>query len=111
MQLLMTPEGKKIQVNPSDLCLYTAPRNPPNTGTMYTQGTDLYMHKARSGKQYFYTYHWSMWQGSEDVYALVSEDEAKQFVLHRATEHGYIANGVEVEDCEALWPRLFEEDA
>ena len=108
MQLLMTPEGKKIQVTiREDLCLYEAPHNPPNTGTTYTSGTDLYYHKARSGKGYYYTYFWSMWQGTEDSYNLVADDEAKSFILERATQAGHVGGGVKESNCESLWGEDF----
>jgi hypothetical protein len=112
-QLLMTPEGKKLQVSlEKDATLYVAPHNPPNTGTAYTSGTDLYCHKARSGKVYFYTYFWSMWQGVEDSYQLISEDEAKTFVLQKATQSGYVGEGVQTSTCESIWgEELFREDA
>jgi len=111
--LLMTPEGKKVQVSiREDTCLYDAPHNPPNTGTAYTSGTNLYYHKARSGKGYYYTYFWSMWQGTEDHYELITEEEAKTFILERATTSGYIGSGVNDNVCCELWGNnFFDEDA
>jgi hypothetical protein len=113
MQLLMTPEGKKITVRTdSDHCLYNAPYNPPNTGTNYTAGTDLYHHRARSGNEYYYTRSWSMWQGSEDSYELITEDAAKAFILERACRAGYVGQGVKQEACEEHWGEdFFNEDA
>jgi hypothetical protein len=110
-QILMTPEGKRVKINTkTDKCLYDAPHNPPNTGTDYTRGTDLYAHKARSGQWYFYTYYWSMWQGEGSNLELISEDEAKDFVLERAGRTDY---GIEVDDADilAIWPDIFEETA
>ena len=113
MQLLMTPEGKKVQVNlREDLCLYDSPHNPPNTGTEYTSGSDLYYHKTRSGRGYFYTYYWSMWEGEQSCYTLVTEDEAKSFILHRATLTRLVSDGVNESNCSSLWGEdFFGEDA
>jgi hypothetical protein len=110
--LLMTPEGKKVVVDlKGDATLYDAPHNPPNTGTRYTSGTDLMVHKARSGNNYFYTYSWSMWQGSEDSYTLLTENEAREFILTRSQMAGHIANGVNESICLEYFPNLFDEDA
>jgi hypothetical protein len=111
--ILMTPDGKRVKINTGeDIKLYDAPSNPPNTGTTYTRGTDLYAHKARSGAWYFYTSYWSMWQGEESSLELISEDEAKTFVLERAglTGHGTLSGG-EKERALAIWPDIFEETA
>ena len=112
-QLLMTPEGKKVRVCPEkDTQLYQAPHNPPNTGTAYLSGTDLYCHTARSGKRYFYIYFWSMWEGVEDICELISQDEAKAFILEKATKSGYVGRGIQVSNCESIWgEELFSEDA
>ena len=111
-QLLRTPEGKKVVVNArEDACLYAAPHNPPNTGTSYTSGTDLHYHVSRSGNKYFYTYSWSMWQGTEVSYELLTEDDAREFILDRAIRHGYVADGIIESRCLELWPDLFSEDA
>ncbi len=84
-QLLMTPEGKKVLIDTnSDIILYDAPHNPPNTGTAYTSGTDLFIHRARSGTNYFYAYYWSMWEGEGSRRELVSEDQAKKFILEKS---------------------------
>lgn len=107
--LLMTPENKRVVVEVStDECLYDAPHNPPNTGLQFTSGTDLYAHKARSGKVYFYTYHWSMWQGSEDSYELFDFDDAKDFLLERATIAGHVAAGINQSLVEKYFPGLFD---
>ncbi len=88
------------------------PITPPNTGTAYTSGTDLYQHEARSGKKYYYTYSWSMWQGTEDHYELITEEAAKDFILKRASQAGYVADGVKEDNCRALWGNdFFDEDA
>ena len=109
--ILRTPEGKKIVIRPrEDVCLHDAPHNPPNTGTRYISGTDLYAHKARSGKIYFYTYSWSMWQGSQDNYQLLTDEEAREFILHKAEGTGY--EGLNDHDlAEEYFPHIFDEDA
>lgn len=110
--VLVTREGKKVVLSGSDECLYRSPRNPPNTGTKYTTGTDLYLHKARSGRVYFYLHIWSMWQGSEDRYEILDSEQAKQFLLKKAGGSGY--DGLdprEMSRAEELFPGLFDEDA
>ena len=111
--ILMTPEGKKVAINPkADVEIYDAPRNPPNTGTTYTSGTDLLAHKARSGKVYFYTYHWSMWEGSQSGYELLTDEEAKKFLLEKAQGTGYNGLGNSgKERAEEYFPGIFDEDA
>jgi len=111
--ILMTPEGKKVKINmKEDMRLYDAPHNPPNTGTRYTSGTDLFAHKARSGNWYFYEYQWSMWQGTEPSINLVTEEEAKEFIVRKAGKAGHDELGRhERELAESIWPDIFEEDA
>ena len=111
--VLKTPEGKKVVVDISnDECLYESPHNPPNTGTRYTSGTDLYAHKALSGAIYFYSYDWSMWQGTEAEFALMTDEEMKGALLERASDagHGSISDN-ERERIERHFPGIFEEDA
>jgi hypothetical protein len=114
MNVLRTPENKKIVINTkTDEKLYDAPVNPPNTGTRYTAGTDLYRHVARSGNVYYYTHSWSMWQGTPSEYKLVTEEEAKQFLLHIAgisNEWVYLSN-TEEKRAKELFPDIFDEDA
>lgn len=111
MKILMTPEGKKVVITPDkDICLYDAPHNPPNTGLAHTQGVDLFAHKARSGKMYFYVYRWSMWQGTPSSYALITEDKAKEFVLEKAGKE-YGLSRHEEERAQMIWPDIFEENA
>ena len=112
--VLKTPEGKKVVVSlKDDNCLYEAPRNPPNTGTRYTSGVDLYAHKARSGKTYFYSYSWSMWQGTEAEFSLMADEEMREALIDHAGEagHGRMSDS-EREDIEQnYFPGIFDEDA
>ena len=113
MTILMTLNGKKVKINPpTDICLYESPVNPPNTGTSYTRGADLFAHRARSGTIYFYLYHWSMWQGEEGSYQLITEENAKKFLLEVAQESGYAKiTEEEWEKILEVFPSLDEEDA
>jgi hypothetical protein len=91
---------------------YSAPRNPANTGTRFTSGNDLYYHTARSGNGYWYTYHWSMWQGESSGVTLISAEDAKEFLLHKNNGNDY--NGLtnaKIKRAEALFPGIFDEDA
>jgi len=110
--VLKTPEGKKVVVDIShDECIYESPRNPPNTGTRYTDGTDLYAHKARSGMMYYYSYFWSMWQGVERSYSLMTSDEMREALIDHASDAGPGAMGEgEIECAERHFPGIFDED-
>lgn len=113
--VLMTPEGKRVVVSvKTDEELYGAPRNPPNTGTAYTTGTDLQYHKSRNGNDYFYLYHWSMWQGSGSRYELISKQEAIDFMLEKmggVDDGWYRPSTKEIERCNALGFDLLNETA
>ena len=64
----------------TDVALYQAPHNPPNTGSEYTRGTDLYAHKTKRHGERFYLLSWSMWQGEEPNISVVSREEAEGFL-------------------------------
>jgi len=106
-------DGKTIVIDPrTDECIYEAPMNPPNTGTRYTRGTDLYLHRTRSGRKVFYLKRWSMWQGEETSYELISEEEAKNFFLERLGMSGWMhPSEEEIQRALELWPDLMEETA
>jgi len=74
-------DGKRavLSVN-KDTDLYSSPRNPPNTGSRYTEGSDLHVHKTKNHGLVFYKYNWSMWQGTESYYEVISKDEAIEFL-------------------------------
>ena len=111
--VLKTPEGKKVVVSiKEDNCLYESPNNPPNTGSSYTRGTDLYAHKARSGTMYYYSYSWSMWQGEEASYQLMTPDEMREALIGAAgySGPGRMSDG-EREDILNYFPGIFDEDA
>lgn len=111
--ILKTPEGKKVSINmPSDICLYRSPENPPNTGSSYLRGSDLYAHKARSGNVYFYINHWSMWQGEERKTELISKGYAEKFLLDLASVTGWgEITDSEWERIREFFPNLEEENA
>jgi hypothetical protein len=112
--ILLTEDGKRVEVDMGkDLCLFDAPHNPPNTGTTYTRGTDLYAHKTRKGNWYYYKYHWSMWQGEERNTHLVSREEAIEFLQAKAASSGWEElNKDEVQKAvEHFGENIFEEDA
>lgn len=81
--VLQTEDGKRVVCNTGrDERLYEAPKNPPNTGTTYTRGTDYYRHVARSGNVYYYAFSWSMWQGDSESTYLVSKDELEERLIN-----------------------------
>ncbi|MBS3742328.1 MAG: hypothetical protein KGY74_09435 [Candidatus Cloacimonetes bacterium] len=111
--LLLTNEGKKVDVDLAlDECLYRSPVNPPNTGTTFTRGSDLYRHVARSGNVYFFINNWSMWQGESKNQQLIEPDEARMFLLEKAQEDGLAGLDYdEIERAEKIFPGIFDEDA
>ena len=111
--VLKTPDGKKVVVDIShDECLYSSPHNPPNTGTRYTAGTDLYAHRARSGTTYYYSPFWSMWQGTEAEFNLLTSDEMKELLVNHASDAGPGSMSTnEIATAEKHFPGIFDEDA
>jgi len=111
--VLMTPEQKRVVVNLSaDECLYESPHNLPATGPPFSSGTDLYAHMAQSGAIYYYTYAWSMKKGSKSEFNLLSEEDAKKFLIERAGLAGYEhLISKKDEKFEKYFPGIFDEDA
>ena len=93
-----------------DICLYYAPRNPPNTGLTYTRGTDYFAYKSKNGKLYFYVRHWSMWQNEETIYKLIPENEAKSD-LQLLVGREWGLEDSEIEKCLQIWPDFLDETA
>jgi len=81
----------------TDIKLYDAPVNPPNTGTTYTSGTDLYAHRTRTHGPRFYKLHWSMWQGTESTIEPVSQVEAQEFLENCVGDYFGFPNKEETE--------------
>ncbi len=109
MIILTNHEGKKIKLSKTDPCLFHAARNPPNTGTNYTRGVDLYAHLTRTGNWYYYTYTWSMWQGEQEDYNLLTESKAKKFVIQHLNGN---YNKPNLDLCKKIWGTdWLEEDA
>jgi len=112
--ILLTDDGKRVSVNmSSDLCLFDSPRNPPNTGTTFTRGTDLYAHKTRKGNWYYYTYTWSMWQGESSYTHLLDKAEAIEFLQEKATldGHGSLSDSEIARAVEHFGEDIFQENA
>lgn len=108
-----TEGGKKVVIDyAKDRKIYRSPRNPANTGTEFTRGEDLIMHIARSGKRYFLLSRWSMWQGDNPQDELISEEQAKEFLIEKAGIVGW--GGIDENDMkeiEEIFPGIFEETA
>ena len=109
--VLTTPEGKKIVCDTKkDERVYTAPVNPPNTGSRYTRGTDLLLHKSRAGQRYFYFEQWSMWAGEGESYQLITSEEAKQFLLTKLQGNRWDSlDNKGLERAKELFPDLLDE--
>jgi len=111
IKILTTQNGKTVKIDTDkDDCLYKAPVNPPNTGTDYTRGRDLYAHEAQSGRFYFYVHNWSMWEREQDHLFLISEEEAKNLILQKAGSAGWDELKKEEETrAKKYFPFLFKE--
>lgn len=108
-----THDGKRVVCDTeTDTQLFDAPNNPPNTGSRYTRGTDVYAHKAKSGAVYFYAYHWSMWQGEESSAELWTAEQVEEFFTSRMTgdDHARPSNR-EIEQLAEFGIDLYEETA
>jgi hypothetical protein len=102
--------GSVVLDSKQDETIYQAPQNPPNTGTAYTRGTDLKLHISRKGRKFFYLLHWSMWQGEEDSIELISEQEAKDFLIQKTQSKGWEApTEDELKRVQELFTDLLEE--
>jgi hypothetical protein len=62
---------------------------------------------------YYYSYSWSMWQGTEAEFSLTTDEEMKGALIDRAGEAGYGSmSDSEREDIEKnYFPGIFDEDA
>jgi len=81
-KVFFEPDGTTWIANTKkDEVLYESPVNPPNTGTEYTRGTDLYIHKTKSHGDKFFFYHWSMWQGEEENIVSITKERAQEFLF------------------------------
>lgn len=111
--ILKTPEGKKVVVDlQTDIQLYESPVNPPNTGSDYTRGEDLFAHKTRSNNWYYYLHYWSMWQGEKPRIELITKDNAEKFLIHIASKIDHAAlTESEIKLAEEHGFKLFDEDA
>jgi len=93
VKILKTPDGKRVKINPpTDICLYESPENPPNTGTVYTRGSDLFAHRARSSTWYFYIVHWSMWQGGRRKISISFGGLRKKFYIGKSVQRWMVRN-------------------
>lgn len=111
--VLLNENGERVVIDmKKDECLYSAPVNPPNTGTAFTRGTDLYAHKAQSGKVYFYANRWSLWQGEEGGIRLMTKEEAEEFLTEKLSLTGCGAlDEADAAKCEAYGLDLLTETA
>jgi len=75
-------EWLHLALNPrSDVSLYLSPRNSSETGFSITQGTDLFVHNAPSGRLFFYLYHWSLYSNETNICQIINADSAWNFIL------------------------------
>lgn len=91
--------------------LYNAPLNPPNTGSTYTSGTDLQVHKTKKHGDQFYLKHWSMWQGVETRLEPITKDEAIEFLRNSVGDYWGFPSDKDLENLKAYGIDLMEETA
>lgn len=111
--IFTTHEGKRVVCDTNDdLQIYIAPRNPPNTGTKFTRGTDIYAHTAQSGTVFFYAQNWTMWQGEDESVELMTVEEVKDFFAGRLNGDSYgRPSETEISQLSDFGIELFEETA
>lgn len=111
--ILLTEDRKRVAIDhKTDVCLFETPANPPNTGTRYTRGMDLYAHKSRSGNWFFYFYNWSMWDGEKSYDNLIDRESAIAFLQDRAADSGHMElSKREQEKAVEIFGDIFSENA
>lgn len=111
-KIIRLEDGTKYIANlKKDPRLYRSPQNPPNTGSRYTEGTDLYAHLTQNHGYQFYKYEWSMYQGSEDKVIPVTRDEAIQFLESVSDDYNDFPDSDDIENCKEFGIDLSEETA
>lgn len=94
--------GKLLRLDTDgDECLYESTRD-----LDVDVGEDLYRHVAKSGKVYYYLLCWC--RGESDKIKIISEAEARDFIISKANE-GFTEG--EVKRFEEIFPGIFEETA
>jgi hypothetical protein len=111
-KIIRLEDGTKYVASPKkDVHVYAAPQNPPNTGSRYTSGTDLYAHATTKHGYQFYLYDWSMWQGSEDKIIHVTKDEAIKFLESVSGDYNGFPDSDDLEELKEYGIDLAEETA
>ena len=111
-KIIRLEDGTKYVANlKKDIKVYAAPVNPPNTGSIYTDGTDLYTHATKTHGYQFYKYEWSMWQGSEDKIIPVTKDEAIRFLESVSDDYNGFPDADDLEELKEYGIDLAEETA
>jgi len=94
-----TKDGKRIVLNPSkDQTLWETPRN--NGQGNNWNGTDLMLHITQGGLKVYYLYHWTCWQGHNNLCDITNESGVKEFILDVASNGA--VSGIEFEKLAAL---------
>ena len=104
-------QGTVVLDSSKDTQLYESPHNPPNTGSTYTRGTDLYAHRSRKGNVFFYLIHWSMWQGEETRIQPIDLAEATSFLRAAVGDYWNFGDDDNVKACREFGIELLEETA
>ena len=106
------PDGSTTVLNTAtDAELYNSPRNPPNTGSRYTSGTDLQVHKTRNHGNQFYLVHWSMWQGTETTIEAITKELAINFLRESVGDYWDFPSDGDLEILKQYDIDLMEETA
>lgn len=111
MRKIFYVDGKKAVVDTKlDEKIYSAPANPPNTGTRYTNGTDIYFHVCKDGREVFYAYDWTMWQGTEEVWRVIDRAEVEAYIIDQIGGQYTDPSERELTKLEELGFNFFEEE-
>lgn len=105
--VLRTEDKKKVVIDiENDSQLYAA------SAHRETRGTDLYAHRAQSGKIFFYMHEWSRWEGEVDQFILISRDKVEDRLIRLAGLCGDAAlTEAEFQRAEEFGFNLLEETA
>ena len=90
-------QHEEILQTENDLCLFRAPKKMAD-GQKFPSGKDLFMHKARTGRETYYLLHWSIRPNKTEQIAQLSKGMAEKFLEDR----GIFFNSVSKEDEKAV---------
>lgn len=112
MKTILTTDGKWLQVDPkTDPWIFKTPHSTVRTSLDYRQGEDLHLRTLPDGTRYYYLITWTDWQReSKEAFRTLSEEEAKDFLIHKAQSAGKIGLDPDITDrIEKYFPGLLKQ--